>query len=143
MDLEPRIDTDETRIGSGSEVSGKLIEEPLTREILGAAFEVHNQLGNGFLESVYQAALIRELGLRRLACKARAPIEVQYKGFPVGVFYADVLVEEKVLCELKAADRLAPIHEAQLLNYLKATGIKIGLLINFGAIRCEYKRFVF
>lgn len=143
MDLEPRIDTDEARIGSGSIVSGKLIEESFTRGIIGAAFEVHNQLGNGFLESVYQAALIHELGLRGLSSKAQAPIEVRYKAIPVGVFYADILVEEKVICELKAVENLAPIHEAQLLNYVKGTGIKVGLLINFGGRRCEYKRMVF
>jgi len=143
VDLEPRINTDKTRIDPSSNSSGKLIEESLTREIIGAAFEVHRELGNGFLESVYQAALLHELGLRGLSCKAQAPIEVRYKAVPVGIFYADILVAEKVICELKTAETLAPIHEAQLLNCLKGTGIKVGLLIDFGGRRCEYKRMVF
>jgi GxxExxY protein len=143
VDLEPRIDTDETRIDLGLKPSGKLVEESLTHEIIGAAFEVHNELGNGFLESVYQAALLHELGLRGLSCKAQASIEVQYKAVPVGVYYADVLVAGKVICELKTVETLSPIHEAQLLHYLKATGIKVGLLINFGGRRCEYKRMVY
>jgi len=142
VDLEPRIDTDETQIDLGLKPSGKLVEESLTHEIIGAAFEVHNELGNGFLESVYQAALLHELGLMGLSCKAQAPIEVRYKGIPVGVYYADILVAGKVICELKAAQELTPIHAAQLLNYLKGTGIKVGLLINFGASRCQYKRMV-
>jgi len=135
--------TDETRIGVGLDVSGKLIEESLTREIIGAAFEVHSELGNGFLEAVYQAALLHELGLRQLSCQAQAPIEVRYKAVPVGIYYADILVAGKVICELKAVEKLVPIHEAQLLNYLKGTGIKVGLLVNFGGRRCEYKRMVF
>jgi GxxExxY protein len=143
MDIEPRMSTDEPRIDLGLGGSGKLIEESLTHQTLGAAFEVYNELGSGFLESVYQAALLRELGLRGLACKAQAPIEVRYKAVPVGVYYADVLVAGKVICELKTVETLAPIHEAQLLHYLKATGIRVGLLINFGGRRCEYKRMVY
>jgi GxxExxY protein len=138
-----RMSTDEARIDSGVKVSGKLIEESLTREIIGAAVEVHSELGSGFLEAVYQAAMLHELRLRRLQFQAQAPIEVKYKGVPVGAYYADVLVGGKVICELKAIQELAPIHEAQLLNYLKGTGVKVGLLINFGASRCEYKRMVF
>lgn len=142
MNLEPRIHTSETGVDGGLDVSGKLIEESLTREIIGAAFEVHNQLGNGFLESVYQAALLHELGLRKLACQAQAPIQVRYKAVPVGSFYADILVEGKIICELKVVQELISIHEAQLLNYLKSTEIRVGLLINFGGRRCEYKRMV-
>jgi GxxExxY protein len=137
------MNTNRTRIDFGLKVSGKLAEESITREIIGAAFEVHNELGSGFLEAVYQLALLHELELRRLNCQAQAPIEVKYKGFPVGVYYADILIAGKVICELKAAQELTPAHEAQLLNYLKGTGIRVGLLINFGGRRCEYKRMIF
>jgi GxxExxY protein len=115
-------------------------EEELTKRIIGCAITVHSALGPGFLESVYQKALNHELGkagLRAECCKA---IAVRYDGVIVGEFVSDMVVEEKVLIELKATSALVAAHEVQLVNYLTATGIEIGLLLNFGAGRLETKR---
>jgi GxxExxY protein len=102
----------------------------LTRAIIGAAIDVHRALGPGFLETVYEEALCIELGLRGLSYAQQTPIAVSYKGKTVGESQLDILVEDRVILELKAVDYLAPIHSAQLLSYLKATGLKVGLLIN-------------
>ncbi len=115
----------------------------LTRAVIGAAFEVHGILGHGFLEKVYEAALAKELRGRGHRVVSQAEIGVSYKGESVGVYYADLLVDDAVICEVKAVDKLAPAHEAQLLNYLKATGVKVGLLLNFGPRKVEVKRMVF
>ena len=115
----------------------------LTKGIIGAAFEVHRIPGYGFLEKVYEAALSRELRSRGHRVVNQAEIAVSYKGEPVGAYYADLLVDDAVICEVKALDKLTPAHEAQLLNYLKATGTKVGLLLNFGPQRVEVKRMVF
>ena len=115
----------------------------LTHDIIGAAQEVHRQLGLGFLEKVYANALAFELRSRSHSVTVEAPIEVGYKDQNVGVYFADLLVEGSVICEIKAIQSLAPEHEAQLLNYLKATGIKVGLLINFGRASLQVKRMVF
>lgn len=115
----------------------------LTRSIIGAAFEVRHVLGYGFLEKVYEAALTRELRSRGHRVVNQAAMEVSYKGESAGVYYADLLVDDAVICEVKALDKLAPAHEAQLLNYLKATGTKVGLLLNFGPSGVQVKRMVF
>jgi GxxExxY protein len=115
----------------------------LTQDIIGAAYEVYRELGYGFLEKVYAAALKKELEGRGREAVSEAQIEVHYKGESVGVYFADVLVDKRVICEVKAAQKLAPEHEAQLLNYLKATGIKVGLLLNFGPKGVQVKRMVF
>jgi len=120
-----------------------LVHKELTGQIIGAAFEVYNLLGYGFLEKVYENALIKELQIRGLNFKAQYPIKVKYKGEEVGEYFADIFVEGKVIVELKTGEAFNPLHEAQLLNYLKATEIKVGLLINFSPKKCEYKRFVF
>ncbi len=104
----------------------------LTGTIIGAAYTVHNDLGFGFLEKVYQNALFIELTNLGLKVEKERPIKVKYKDQIVGDFIADIVVEDKVILELKAVKQLSEIHEAQLVNYLKATGIEIGLLINFG-----------
>ena len=114
----------------------------LTERIIGAAFEVHRELGPGFLEKVYETALLRELKDGGLNAHSQAEIVVHYKGQPVGVYYADILVDDKVICEIKATGDLASVHEAQLLHYLRATGIKVGLLLNFGSQRVQVKRLV-
>ncbi len=103
----------------------------LTYQIRGAVFEVNKILGPGFLEKVYENALVIELKNRKLNAKAQMPIQVIYKKKIVGEYFADIIVEDKVIIELKAVESLQKIHEAQLLNYLKATDYKIGLLINF------------
>jgi len=116
--------------------------QELTQKIIGAAFEVHRELGPGFLEKVYETALAREMETRGLPARPQAEITVHYKGQPVGVYYADILVDGKVICEIKATETLASAHEAQLLHYLKATGIQVGLLLNFGSQRVQVKRLV-
>ena len=114
----------------------------ITYAINGAVFEVNKVLGPGFLEKVYENALLIELRERGLKAENRVPIKVFYKNEVVGEYIADILVEEKVILELKAVDRLEKIHEAQILNYLKATGVQIGLLINFTHPKAEIKRMV-
>jgi GxxExxY protein len=115
-------------------------EERLTREIIGCAMRVHSALGPGFLESVYQNALLHEMRKTGLAVELEKAIEVKYDGVIVGAFSADMLVEGKVMIENKAAQGITPAYEVQLVNYLTATGIEIGLLLNFGAKRLEFKR---
>ena len=114
----------------------------LTQRVIGAAFEVHKALGPGFLEKVYVNALLHELREVPLAAQAEVPIAVSYKGAEVGLYYADILVEGKVICEIKAVVSLLREHEAQLLHYLKATETRVGLLLNFGAKSVEVKRMI-
>src|SRR5690606_35701265 len=109
--------------------------EELTRSILGCAFEVINELGAGFLESVYHKALEIALEQKGLVALSQHPIDVTFRNQSVGIFYADMMVEGKVLVEIKAVKALAPEHQAQTINYLRATGVDVGLLINFGAPR--------
>ena len=117
-------------------------QEDLTFRIRGCAYEVFRVLGFGFLEQVYQHALLRELALRGMTAVGQAGLEVRYKGEPVGRYVADILVEEQIIVELKAVESLTKAHEAQLLNYLKAGDKKVGLLINFARPKCEIRRFV-
>jgi GxxExxY protein len=120
-----------------------LLHEATTQEIIGAAFEVYNVLGYGFLERVYQRALQAELLRRGVPAEIEHRITVIYKGINVGDYAADLLVDTKVAVELKVAAAYNPEDEAQLLNELKATGIKVGMLINFGRRKVEFRRFVF
>ncbi|HLG10489.1 MAG TPA: GxxExxY protein [Dehalococcoidia bacterium] len=112
----------------------------LTHQIIGAAYEVHRTLGPGFLERVYVSALMRELTDAGLTAAAEVPIPVTYKGTEIGLYFADILVENTVICEIKAIRAISREHEAQLIHYLKATGTRVGLLINFGAKSAEVKR---
>ncbi|MBU4373028.1 MAG: GxxExxY protein [Euryarchaeota archaeon] len=114
----------------------------ITYKINGAVYEVNKVLGAGFLEKVYEKALLIELRGRGLKAECQVPIQVHYKGKVVGEYFADIVVEEQVIIELKAIDQIQKIHEAQMLNYLKATGYKVGLLINFKHPKAEIKRFV-
>lgn len=118
-----------------------LLHEELTREIIGCAFEVINELGSGFLESVYEKALLVALRQKALSVAAQHPINVMFRNVCVGDFYADLFVEDNVIVELKAVKALVPEHHAQTINYLNATGIEVGLLINFGNSKLEYRRF--
>jgi len=113
----------------------------LTGEIINAAHTVHNELGYGFLEKVYHKSLFIELSKRGYSVEFEKPIEVRYDNQIVGEFFADLLVENKVVVEVKAADKYASVFEAQLLNYLKAIGLEVGLIINFGP-SVEVKRMV-
>ncbi len=115
----------------------------ITYQINGAIFEVNRILGHGFLEKIYQKALLIELWKRGLKAESEVPIQVQYKGELVGDYFADIVVENRIILELKSIEKLQPVHEAQLLNYLKATGIQVGLLINFTHPKAEIKRMVF
>ena len=104
----------------------------ITEKIIGASYDVHNYLGSGFLEKVYQNSLAIELHSLAFKVDVEKPIEVLYKGKIVGNYFADIMVDDKVIVEVKAIKELSTIHEVQLVNYLKATGIEVGLLINFG-----------
>jgi GxxExxY protein len=112
----------------------------VTQKIIGCAMNVHSALGPGFLESVYQNALRHELQKAGLEVECEKKIQVTYDGVTVGDFVADMLINAHVLIENKAVQALATAHEVQLVNYLTATGIDIGLLLNFGAARLEFKR---
>ena len=114
----------------------------ITYKINGAIFEVNKILGPGFLEKVYENALLFELKNRGLEADKQVPIKVNYKDKLVGEYFADILVENQVIIELKTIVNLDNNHEAQLLNYLKATGIKVGILVNFKQTRAEIKRMV-
>jgi GxxExxY protein len=112
--LEPPLELDET-----------------TGAVISAALEVHRVLGPGFLESVYEEAMTIEMQLRGVSFERQKPINVRYKGRPIGEGRVDLLVRDSVVVELKAVEKLAPIHQAQLMSYLKAMRCRIGLLINF------------
>ena len=116
------------------------MEDQLTEKIIGCAMKVHSALGPGFLESVYHNALAHELRKEGLEVECEKAITVQYDGMVVGAFSADMLVQGRVMMELKANQALGPASEVQLVNYLVATGVETGLLLNFGAERLEFKR---
>jgi GxxExxY protein len=124
-------------------VAKKMEEDKLTYEINGAVFEVNRLLGSGFLEKVYENALLHELRIRGLKAENQVPLSVQYKDIVAGEYFADIVVEDRIIIEIKAVERLLKIHEAQILNYLNATKYKVGLLINFTYPKAEIKRFVF
>jgi len=114
----------------------------ITYAINGAVFEVNRVLGPGFLEKVYENALTIELRRQGLKVESQAPIKVNYKEETVGEYYVDIFVEKKVIVEIKTVEKLDKIHEAQLLNYLKAFGIHVGLLVNFKHPKADIKRMV-
>lgn len=121
---------------------GPLRYKELSEKIIGTAYAVHNALGCGFMEKVYQNALGIELEHTGLRCSCEVPLQVLYHGKVVGEYCADIVVENKIVVEVKAVSRLDPVHEVQLVNYLRATGLNVGLLINFGR-SVEVKRRVF
>ena len=119
-----------------------MLYKDLTDQIINSYFTVYNTLGYGFLEKVYENALCLELSNRGLNCICQQPITVYYQDVEVGIYYADIVVNELVILELKAAEFLRPEHECQLVNYLKATDIEVGLLFNFGR-KADFKRKIF
>jgi GxxExxY protein len=125
------------------EHTDKLLHRATTEMIIAAAFEAHQELGYGFLERVYQRALQVELIRRGVAAEIERRIQVQYKGAVVGDYDADLIVPDSVAVEIKVNPHYDKRDEAQLLNELKATGLKVGLLVNFGRNKVEYKRLVF
>ena len=118
-----------------------MIHAQLTGQILEACFEVSNELGIGFIESVYEKALQVALLQKGISVVRQIPLHVSFRGVMVGDFTADMIIDGKVLLELKAADALSNQHFAQLLNYLKATRIEVGMAINFGTPKIQFRRF--
>lgn len=114
----------------------------LTYKINGAIFEVHRTLGEGFLEKVYENALVIELRSLGLKAESQVPLSVNYKGKVVGEYFDDLVVENQVVLELKAVDELTMVHQAQLLNYMRATGMTLGLLVNFKGEKAVIRRLV-
>jgi len=118
-----------------------ILHKDITDKVLRSFYNVYNTLGYGFLEKVYENSMMIELNELGLHCERQKQIKVFYKEKEVGEYYADILVENKVILELKACEVLMPEHQAQLLNYLKATEIEVGLLLNFGQ-KPEFKRMI-
>ena len=123
-------------------MEGNYLHSNITSEIIKAFYEVYNKLGYGFLEKVYQNALLIELRKIYLDCKPAYPIDVYYEGQKIGFYIADIILENSVIIEIKAAESLCEEHEAQLVNYLRATDIEVGILLNFGK-KLSFKRKVF
>lgn len=117
-------------------------EKELTSKILEVAFKVHNTLGAGFLEKVYENAMAIELGSQGIPFEQQKTLQVRYDGAVVGDYTADFVVGSRVILELKTVQAIDSVHEAQLLNYLRATGLEVGLLLNFAKPKLEYKRMV-
>ena len=132
-----REDTDKNRF-----LKMELLHEELTNAIIKTFYEVYNELGYGFLEKVYQNSLYLELKNKGLKVEAQKRIAVFYKGTEVGEYYADLIVEDRIILELKAADYIVKDFENQILNYLRATHCEVGLLLNFGR-KPEFKRKIF
>lgn len=120
----------------------EILFKALSFAIIGAAMEVHNILGPGFLESVYQAALEKELTLRGIPFQHQVELPVSYKGDLVGVYKADLIIDGKIIVELKGISKLNASHQAQALHYLAATGLQLAILINFGIGSLDYRRVV-
>ncbi len=120
----------------------ELLDQELSERVIGACMEVSNVLGAGFLESIYHRALLQELSSRGIQARSQCAMQILYKGAPVGDYVADLIVENRLILELKALPALTSAHEAQLLNYLKGAGLRVGLLVNFGTPKIHWKRLV-
>ena len=120
----------------------ELLHRELTKEIIDSAFNVHNALGCGLLEKVYGNALVWDLELKKRKVVAQREFRVFYRDKDVGVYYADLVVEGKVIVEVKSVDKLDDVHRAQLLNYLRISGLRVGLLLNFARPKFEFERLV-
>jgi len=119
-----------------------LIQKEITAQIIASAFEVGNILGAGFLEKLYENALKVELELRNLKVETQQQIIVSYKGKDIGLYKTDLVVDGKVIVEIKCVESIARVHRAQIINYLKATGLEVGLIINFGGFKVGFERIV-
>ena len=120
----------------------EFLHKELTGDIINSAFAVHSVLGCGLLEKVYSNALSWDLELKKRAIVLQQEFKVTYREKEVGLYYADLVVEGKVIVEVKSVERIDDIHRAQLLNYLRISGIRVGLLINFAKTKLEYERFI-
>ncbi len=118
----------------------KILFKDLSYRIIGLAMQVHKELGYGFLEKVYENALMVLFRRENIKAIQQGPVIVRFLGEVIGEYYADILVEDKVILELKAADKIANAHKAQTLNYLKATGVQLAIILNFGKEKLEYER---
>src|SRR3989337_4426829 len=119
-----------------------ILYEDLSYKIIGLAMEVHRKLGYGFLEKVYENALMLLLRRGGIEAKQQAPIKVYFEGEVVGEYFADILVEDKIILELKVLEKITDVHIAQALNYLKATGLELAIILNFGKRKLEYERLI-
>ncbi|MBU2542608.1 GxxExxY protein [Patescibacteria group bacterium] len=119
-----------------------MLHEELSDKIIKAYYEVYNELGYGFLEKVYENAFVMVLKSYGISGRKQVPIKVHFRKFQVGNYFADIIVEDKIIIELKAAESLCEEHELQLMNYLRATDIELGLLFNFG-MKPQFKRKIF
>ncbi|NLW82980.1 MAG: GxxExxY protein [Phycisphaerae bacterium] len=120
----------------------ELIHKELVYQIVGCAMKVHRELGYGFLEKVYENSLMLLLNKENIPARQQCPVPVRFEDKIVGEYFADILIEDKILIEIKTVEKVINVHYAQLLNYLKATGIRLGLLINFGPRKLEYERII-
>ena len=117
-----------------------MVDEELTGKVIGCAMEVHRELGPGYLEKVYENALVIALRSCGMSADQQVPVPARFRGAVAGDFIADLIVDKRLIVELKAVSGLLPVHESQLVSYLKSTGIDVGLLINFGAQSLQFKR---
>ena len=120
----------------------EFLYKELTGEIIEASYNVHNSLGCGLLEKIYENSLIWEIELMRRKVSSQREFKVIYRKKEVGIYYADLVVEDKVIVEVKSVERVDDIHRAQLLNYLRISGLRVGLIINFARPKLEYERLV-
>jgi GxxExxY protein len=120
----------------------ELLYKELTFAVIGAAMEVHTILGPGFLEAVYQTAIERELSLRKIPFERKVKLSLTYKDAPVGTYEADLVIDNKFVVEIKAVSKLNASHQAQAMHYLAATGLRLALLLNFGAGSLEHRRII-
>ena len=123
-------------------IKKEIIYKDLSYKIVGLAMQVYNTLGYGFLEKVYENALMVLLRKKGLKAEQQVPLTVYFEGEIVGDYYADIVVEDKIILELKSVEKIIDIHRAQALNYLKATGYRLAILLNFGKEKLEYERIV-
>ncbi|MCX5897494.1 MAG: GxxExxY protein [Proteobacteria bacterium] len=119
-----------------------IIYKDLSYKLIGLAMRVHSGLGHGFLEKVYERALMILLRRENIEAAQQAPITVSFEGEVVGNYYADILVENKIILEIKSAEQIIDAHRAQALHYLKATGLRLAIILNFGKEKLEYERMV-
>ena len=120
----------------------EFLHRQLSFDIIGAALEVHKTLGPGFPEKVYQVSLEHELGLRKIRFISQKQVLVMYKGIEAAEYFIDILADEKIIIEMKALSDLEPVHESQVISYLKATNLRLGLLFNFGQRKLQTKRVI-
>jgi GxxExxY protein len=121
----------------------KTLHKDLSYTMLGLAMQVHRELGFGFLEKEYENALMVLLGKESIKATQQAPILVSFRGEVVGAYYADILVEDKIIVELKSVDRITDVHRTRALNYLKATGMELAVILNFGKESLQYERLAY